>query len=78
MMLKWDKDSPVTLHPGRWEKKKDAESCENGIVMPRYIPGHTLHDFERRFAMEDEGLIFPDDKVFRWSMLDEELNYRWF
>lgn len=78
LMLKWDKDSPVTFHPGRWEKKKDAESCENGIVMPRYIPGHTLHDFERRFAMEDEGLIFPDDKAFRWSMLDEELNYRWF
>lgn len=40
--------------------------------------GHTVHDFDRRFQMEDEGLIFPDDKVFRWSMLEEELNYRWF
>ena len=56
LMLKWDKDSPVTF-------KAD---------------GHTVHDFDRRFQMEDEGLIYPDDKVFRWSMLDDELNYRWF
>ena len=40
--------------------------------------GHTVHDFDRRFQMEDEGLIYPDDKVFRWDMLDKELNYRWF
>lgn len=40
--------------------------------------GHTVHDFERRFQMEDEGLIYPDDKIFRWDMLDKELNYRWF
>lgn len=40
--------------------------------------GHTVHDFDRRFQMEDEGLIYSDDKVFRWSMLDDELNYRWF
>lgn len=39
--------------------------------------GHTVHDFDRRFQLEDEGLIMPDDR-FRWSMLDEELNYRWF
>lgn len=56
LMLKWDKDSPVTF-------KAD---------------GHTVHNFERRFQLEDEGLIYPDDKVFRWSMLDDELNYRWF
>lgn len=56
LMLKWDKDSPVTF-------KAD---------------GHTVHDFDRRFQMEDDGLIAPDDKIFRWSMLDEELNYRWF
>lgn len=56
LMLKWDKDSPVTF-------KAD---------------GHTVHDFDRRFRLEDEGLISPDDKIFRWSMLEEELNYRWF
>lgn len=38
--------------------------------------GHTVHDFDRRFQMEDEGLICPDDR-FRWAMLDDEmLNYR--
>lgn len=40
--------------------------------------GHTVHDFDRRFRLEDDGLISADDKVFRWDMLDAELNYRWF
>ena len=40
--------------------------------------GHTVHDFDRRFQLEDAGLIYPDDKVFRWEMLDQELNMRWF
>lgn len=40
--------------------------------------GHTVHDFERRFQAEDDGLISAGDKVFRWSMLDSELNYRLF
>lgn len=39
--------------------------------------GHTVHDYDRRFALEDDGLIRPDEP-FRWAMLDEELNYRWF
>lgn len=56
LMLKWDKDSPVTFKPD----------------------GHTVHDFDRRFQLEDEGFICADDKLFRWSMLDEELNYRLF
>lgn len=56
LMLKWDKDSPVTFKPD----------------------GHTVHDFERRFRAEDDRLIFPDDKIFRWAMLDQELNLRWF
>lgn len=41
--------------------------------------GHTVHDFERRFRFEDDGFIFPDDKAFRWDLLDSELlNYRLF
>lgn len=40
--------------------------------------GHTVQDFERRFQMEDDGLIYQDDKIFRWDMLDQELNYRLF
>ena len=35
------------------------------------MPEHIL---SRR--LEDAGLLSPDDKVFRWSMLDDELNYR--
>ena len=52
LMLKWDKDSPVTF-------KAD---------------GHTVHDYDRRFALEDQKLIVPSDN-FRWAMLDEELQY---
>ena len=39
--------------------------------------GHTVHDFDRRFALEDDGFIVPGE-VFRWKMLDEPLNMRLF
>lgn len=56
LMLKWDKDSPVTFH----------------------ADGHTVHDFDRRFKLEDDGFTKPGEK-FRWEMLDSELlNYRLF
>lgn len=56
MMLKWDKDSPVTFKPD----------------------GRTVHDFDERFQLEDEGFILPDEK-FRWSMLEDGgVNYRLF
>ncbi len=32
--------------------------------------GHTVHDFDRRFAME-ELMLVPADRTFRWKMLDE-------
>lgn len=37
--------------------------------------GHTVHDFDRRFQLEDEGLIFPEDP-FRWCMLDQPFQIR--
>ena len=40
-----------------------------------HADGHTVHDFDRRFALEDEGLINKDEP-FRWTMLDADLNYR--
>lgn len=43
-----------------------------------HADGHTVHDFDKRFQLEDEGFISTDDKVFRWEMLDLELNYRMF
>lgn len=39
--------------------------------------GHTVHDYDRRFQLEDEGFIYEDER-FLWSMLDEQLNYRLF
>lgn len=38
--------------------------------------GRTLHDYDRRFRLEDEGLISPDGKSFRWSMLDNLISER--
>ena len=32
--------------------------------------GHSVHDYDRRFALEDKGLI-PTDRKFRWKMLDD-------
>jgi len=43
-----------------------------------FHPGHTIHDFDRRFQLEDEHLLSPDDHAFRWDMLDRELNYHLF
>ncbi len=43
--------------------------------VPFHADGHTVHDFDRRFALEDEGFIVPGE-VFRWKMLDESLNMR--
>lgn len=39
--------------------------------------GHTVHDFDERFRLEDEMLIDPD-KPFRWAMLDGDLQKRLF
>lgn len=35
--------------------------------------GHTVHDYDLRFAMEDRGLV-PSDRKFRWKMLEDEQN----
>lgn len=31
--------------------------------------GHTVHDFDKRFRLEDEGKI-PSDRKFRWKMME--------
>ena len=61
-------------HPDLWALmlKWDADS-----PVTFKADGHTVHDYDRRFALEDDGMILPDEP-FRWAMLDEELNYRWF
>lgn len=39
--------------------------------------GHTVHDFDKRFQLEDQ-LLLPTDKTFRWEMLDGDLQARMF
>lgn len=31
--------------------------------------GHTVHDYDRRFQLEDDGLV-PADAKFRWEAID--------
>ena len=62
-------------HPELWELllKWDADS-------PVYFKadGHTVHDYDRRFQMEDERLLIPGDPKFRWAMLDGEYQLKLF
>lgn len=36
--------------------------------------GHTVHDFDKRFKMEDDGIIKPNDRKFRWKQILKEGN----
>lgn len=40
--------------------------------------GHTAHDYDRRFQMEDERLLIPGDPKFKWAMLDGEYQLKLF
>ena len=43
-----------------------------------HADGHTVHDYDDRFRMEEEGLI-PEHRPFRWSVLNEtQLTAEWF
>ena len=50
---------------------------DNDSPITFHADGHTVHDYDRRFSLEDDGLINPGER-FRWTMLDEHLNYRLF
>lgn len=68
MMVAWDKDSPVTFKAGRTNPKTK-----------KLVPGKTVRDYDERFHLEDEHLLIPGDRKFKWEMLrDNLLNYRWF
>ena len=64
-------------YPEYWELllKWDADSTK---IRTFRSDGHTVHEYDRRFQLEDEGFLSADDKIFQWSMPDEELNYRLF
>lgn len=39
--------------------------------------GHSVHDYDRRFQLEDEHLLSPDGPFF-WKKLEEDLQYSLF
>lgn len=39
--------------------------------------GHTVHDFDKRFLYEDEGIV-PTCRTFRWEMLDRPFQLSFF
>lgn len=41
---------------------------DNDSPVSFHTDGHTIHDFDRRFELEDEGLV-PNDRTFRWEMV---------
>lgn len=93
LMLKWDKDSPVTFKPGHWTYKRvevnnlcgfedvNWDDYEDGdeyvTIKDKFVEGKTVHDYDLRFQLEDEGYIFPEEKGFKWSMI-ENPQRRWF
>lgn len=36
--------------------------------------GTTVHDFDKRFQLEDEGIILPNDSTFRWKQVHGEVD----
>lgn len=56
-------------HPDLWEllMKWDLDS-----PVTFHADGRTVHDFDKRFHYEEEGLV-PSDRRFKWKML-EQLN----
>lgn len=52
--------------------KWDAEPLN---VVPFCPDGRTLRDVEKRFQLEDEGLIMPGDR-FRWAMIEGDYPFQ--
>lgn len=65
---------PYNEFPEYWKMMMDWDMDTD----KRFKIDNTLSDYDRRFQLENEGLLSPDDKNFRWSMLDDALNYRLF
>ena len=54
-------------YPNLWEILLKWDSDSPVTFKP---DGHTVHDYDVRFAMEDRGLI-PTDRKFRWAMIQD-------
>ena len=61
-------------YPELWELmlKWDSDS-----PVAFHSDGHTVHDYDKRFQLEDQ-LLLPMDRSFRWEMLDSDLQKRMF
>ena len=44
---------------------------DNDSPVTFHPDGHTVHDFDKRFEMEDQGIV-PTDRKFRWKMLEND------
>lgn len=53
-------------YPELWELLMKWDS-DSPVIF--HADGHTVHDFDARFALEDEGFISPDER-WKWSYLE--------
>lgn len=60
-------------YPQYWELLLKWDNDSPVLFHP---DGHTVHDFDRRFRCEDEGLIYADER-FKWANI-EQPQMRWF
>lgn len=61
-------------YPDYWEllMKWDVDS-----PIP-FKPEHTVHDYDKRFLLEDTGVIYPNDRRFRWNCLNDDIQMTFF
>ena len=57
-------------YPELWALLLKWDNDSPVIFHPGKPVGHTVHDYDRRFELEDMGLV-PADRRFRWEMLWE-------
>ena len=49
---------------------------DNDSPVTFHADGHTVHDFDERFALEDQGIVSADEP-WKWSYLNEvQLKWR--
>lgn len=60
-------------YPDLWEKLMTIDKDSPVTFNPQ---GHTVHDYDARFALEDEGIVHPDEP-WKWSTLENQ-QLRWF
>lgn len=61
-------------YPEHWEL---LLKWDNDSPVTFKADGRTVHDYDRRFKLEDDGFILPTEH-FRWNVLNRPLQYRLF